>query len=203
MMNVEFESEQVDTSIIVQTTLVYFVTKYHMINQYHQNVWYNKFATKIKLIIDHPYQCHSQQKYTEKCRLMDNDLRESCLLTSTGRGRVFTQFFTHKFTLLRIYFAFGFLSGGAYALFSICAKDNRGHGRPTRKAQSPRLMNGGRPSDMTLSDALKGSLSFSSSHSVLSSAAVMQISTKMQLSSGRRRGGRTGGAPIYLSCPLS
>ena len=93
---------------------------------------------------------------------MGKELRESRLLASSGRGRVFTQFLIHKLTLLSTYFAFGFLSGGAYALFSICAKDNRGHGRPTRKAQSPRLMNGGRPPDMTLSDALKGSLSFSS-----------------------------------------
>ena len=82
---------------------------------------------------------------------MGKELRESRLLASSCRWRVFTQFLSHKFTLLSIYFAFGFLSGGAYALFSICAKDNRGHGRAARKAQSPRLMNGGRPPDMTLS----------------------------------------------------
>ena len=39
---------------------------------------------------------------TEECRFMGKELRESCLLASSARGRVFTQFLNHKFTHLSI-----------------------------------------------------------------------------------------------------
>ena len=37
---------------------------------------------------------------TEECRFMGKELRESRLLAPSGRGRVFMQFLTYKFTHL-------------------------------------------------------------------------------------------------------
>ena len=43
---------------------------------------------------------------TEECIFMGKELRESRLLPSSGRGRVFTQFLTHKFKNLSMYITY-------------------------------------------------------------------------------------------------